>query len=423
MPAPGLLSVTVAASTVADRPSVEATTRDATRAKAREVAALIDQKWSVAAVAERQGLTERRVRQLLAIAAAEGSSAEADEPEPAKQIENPPAPRARMTRRTLLDRAWIAMHLDRRLWTMDGARRMFWLESVVTIHALGDGAGLGFGEHGSGFESRTEFASAHGGSEADLEALFRRGLLLELEDGGIGLPSNLGLKARERAGGNLVPSRMGSAPVRPARNAGKAAVPGQRSMLLGIPGGAREAPDGNFHADGEHVGGNISTGDGQEAGNTAGSGAEISPAHATATTTIENLAYEGGSPGTRSTDGNFRTGEDFRSEGNFLGLGNFPSSERSRSGPPRFADELALPAGVALPLSPADLGLVEGWLQEGARLGLDAKAAEGLLRGVFDLVRRRDSCPEEPTLSYFNGPVQDALRKVAKTREQRADDG
>ena len=96
---------------------------------------------------------------------------------------------------------------------------------------------------------------------------------------------------------------------------------------------------------------------------------------------------------------------------------------RPRSGPPRFADELAFPAGVSLPLSPADLGLVEGWLQEGARLGLDAKAAEGLLRGVFDLVRSRDSCPEEPTLSYFNGPVQDALRKVAKTREQRADDG
>jgi len=193
-------------------------------------------------------------------------------------------------------------------------------------------------------------------------------------------------------------------------------------MLLGIPGGAREAPDGNFHADGEHVGGNISTGDGQEVGNSTGSGAEISLAHATATTTIEKLAYEGGSPGTRATDGNFRIGEDFRSEGNFLGLGNFPSSERPRSGLPRFADELAFPAGVALPLSPADLGLVEGWLQEGARLGLDAKATEELLRGVFDLVRRRDSCPEEPTLSYFSGPVQDALRKVAKTR-QRADDG
>ena len=398
--------MTVAASAVSDRPSVETTTREATRAKAREVAALIDQKWSVAAVAERQGLTERRVRQLLAIAAAEGSSAQADEPESAKQLENPPAP----------------MHLDRRLWTMDGAKRMFWLESVVTIHALGDDAGLEFGAYGSGFESRTEFASAHGGSDADLEALFRRGLLLDLEDGSIGLPPNLGLKARERAGGNLVPSRGGPAPVHPTRHNGKAAVPGQRSMLLGIPGGAREAPGGNFHADGEEVGGNISTGDGQKAGNSAGSGAEISLAHATATTTIENLAYEGGSPGTRATDGNFRIGEDSRSDGNFLGLGNFPSSERPRSWPPSFADELAFPAGVALPLSPADLGLVEGWLQEGARLGLDAKATEGLLRGVFDLVRRRDSCPEEPTLSYFNGPVQDALRKVAKTR-QRADDG
>ena len=56
-------------------------------------------------------------------------------------------------------------------------------------------------------------------------------------------------------------------------------------------------------------------------------------------------------------------------------------------------------------------------------MGLDAKATERLLRGVFDLVRSRESCPENPTLSYFCGPVQDALRKVAKTREQRADDG
>jgi len=417
-----VFGVTVAASTVADRPSVDTTTRDSTRAKAREVAALADQKWSVAAIAERQGFTERRVRQLLAIAAADGSSAAADEPEPAKQLENPPAPRARMTRRTLLDRAWIAMHLDRRLWTMDGARRMFWLEVVVTIHALGDSGGLGFGEYGSGFESRAEFASAHGGSEADLEALFRRGLLLDLDGGGIDLPSNLGLKARERAGGNLVPSRAGAAPVRPTRPTGKAAVPGQRSMLLGIAGGAREAPGGNLHGDGEHVGGNISTDDGHGAGNSAGSGAEISLAPATATTSIEKLAYEGGSPGTRATDGNFRFGEDWKPEGNFLGLGNFPSSERPRSGLPWLAIELAGPAGVALPLTAADLGLVQGWVQEAARVGLDAKATEGLLRGVFDLVRSRDSCPEAPTLSYFSGPVQDALRKVAKTR-QRADDG
>jgi hypothetical protein len=412
----------VASNAVADRPSVETTTRDATRAKAREVAALIDQNWPVTAIAERQGLTERRVRQLLAIAASDGASAEAGEQQPARQPENPPVPPARMTRRTLLDRAWIAMHLDRRLWTMDGARRMFWLESVVTIHALGDGAGLGFGEHGSGFESRTEFASAHGGSDADLDTLFRRGLLLELEGGGIGLPSNLGLKARERAGGNLVPSRMGSAPVRPARNAGKAEVSGQRAMLLGIPGGAREATGGNFQADSQHVDGNISTGGGQQAGNSAGFGAEISLAPATATTSIEKLAYEGGSPGTCATDGNFRAGEDSRSDGNFLGLGNFPSRERPRSGLPWLAVELAGPSGVALPLTAADLGLVQGWVQEAARAGLDAKAAEGLLRGVFDLVRSRDNCPEAPTLSYFAGPVQDALRKVAKTIG-RGDDG
>jgi hypothetical protein len=369
------------------------------------------------------------VWQLVAIAEwVVAPAAEADEQEASTAPESSPAPRVRMTRRTLLDRAWIAMHLDRRLWTMDGARRMFWLESVVTIHALGDSAGLGFGEYGSGFESRIEFASAHGGSEGDLDALFRRGLLLDLEHGGIGLPLNLGLKAKERAGGNLVPSRAGAEPGRPTRHAGKAAVPGQRSMLLGIAGGIQEAPRGNFQSDGGHVGGNISTADGREAGNSAVAGVEISRASATTTTSIENLAYEGGGTSTRATPGNFRTGEDsqtggnFPTEGNFLGLGNWRRNEPPRSGVPWLATELAGPAGVGLPLTPADLGLVEGWVQEAGRHGLDAKATEGLRRGVFDLVRGRDSCPEERALSYFAGPVQDALRKVAKSRD-RADDG
>lgn len=414
--------MTVAPRAVADRPSV-GTTRDATRAKAREVAALIDQKWSVAAIAERLGLSERRVRQLLSIASTAGSPiAGPDEREPATQQEAPPAPRARMTRRTLLDRAWIAMHLDRRSWTMDGARRMFWLESVATIHALGDGASLEFGDHGSGFESRAEFASAHGGSVADLEALFRRGLLLDLDGGGIGIPPNLGLKARERTGGTMAASPAEVAPLRPTRHTGTGAVPGQRSMLMGIAGGVREAPRGNSCADGEHVGGNISADDCQGTGNSSGSGVEISPAHATATTSKEKLACESGSSSTRATDGNFRFGKDWKPEGNFPGLGNLASSGRPRSGLPWLAIELAGPSGVALPLSAADLGLVQGWVQEAARLGLDTKATEGLLRGVFELVRRRDSCPEAPTLSYFDGPVQDALRKVAKTRE-RADDG
>ena len=318
--------MTFATSTVADRPTVETTTRDTTRAKAREVAALVDQNWSVAAIAERQCLTERRVRQLLAIAASDGASTEPSEQEPVKQTESPQAPRARMTRRTLLDRAWIAMHLDRRLWTMDGAKRMFWLESVVTIHELGDSTGLAFGEYGSGFESRAEFASAHGGSEAELDALFRRGLLLDLDGGGIGLPANLGLKPRERAGGNLVLSRSGSVPVRATRNAGKAAVPGQRSMLLGIPGGAREEPDGNLHTDNEHVGGNISTGNGHDACNSAVAEAEISLARTTATTSIEKLAYEGGSTGYSRDRGKFPDRQRFAVRRKFPGPRKLPGS-------------------------------------------------------------------------------------------------
>ena len=49
--------------------------RESTRAKAREVLALVDgQGWSVAAVSEHSGFTEARVRQLLTIARAERPS-------------------------------------------------------------------------------------------------------------------------------------------------------------------------------------------------------------------------------------------------------------------------------------------------------------------------------------------------------------
>lgn len=60
------------------------------------------------------------------------------------------------------------MHPDRQLWTTDGAKRMVRLKSAVMIGALGDGTGLGFGEHDNGFESRTAFASAHDGRERQM---------------------------------------------------------------------------------------------------------------------------------------------------------------------------------------------------------------------------------------------------------------
>ena len=65
--------------------------------------------------------------------------------------------------------------------------RSFWLEVVMTVHQLGDPDGLQFGRYGDGFESRAEFASAHDGTEAELEALFRRSLVVSLENGGVAI--------------------------------------------------------------------------------------------------------------------------------------------------------------------------------------------------------------------------------------------
>ena len=163
--------------------------RELTRVKAREVLALVDgQGWSVAAVSERSGFTEARVRQLLTIARAERPTDQGRSPRRAA------APRKKISRRTMLDRAWVTMHIDRRLWTMDRGVRSFWLDVVMTLHQLGGPDGLRIGRYGDGFENRAEFASAHGGTEADLEALFRRSLLVSLANGGIAIPSDLGLR-------------------------------------------------------------------------------------------------------------------------------------------------------------------------------------------------------------------------------------
>ena len=69
---------------------------------AREIAALMAQGWSVAAIADRVGLTERRVRQLL-IHAAPGPAQEMPHRVPGAPAEAPPVPR-RITRRTLVAR-------------------------------------------------------------------------------------------------------------------------------------------------------------------------------------------------------------------------------------------------------------------------------------------------------------------------------
>jgi hypothetical protein len=107
-------------------------------------------------------------------------------------------PPLRLTEPKLAHHAVLAMRRDTRLQAFDPAKKLFWLDCVMEIHALGDDGGLAFGADGDPFETHAEFAIALGGKPDDLEHFLRRGLLLRLPDGGIDLPVKIGLKPKER---------------------------------------------------------------------------------------------------------------------------------------------------------------------------------------------------------------------------------
>jgi hypothetical protein len=109
----------------------------------------------------------------------------------------------------LLHRAWLASQRLGLSRLIGGAATMFWLEIVVEIHRCGDGISLGFGRRGDAYRSRSEFVKLYGFTDADLALLIERGLLVELEDGGVALPDRWGLRPKERA---IRPAR---APFRP----------------------------------------------------------------------------------------------------------------------------------------------------------------------------------------------------------------
>ena len=216
------------------------------------------------------------------------------------------------------------MHIDRRLWTMDRGVRSFWFDVVMTLHQLGGPDGLQMGRYGDGFENRAEFASAHGGTEADLEVLFRRSLLVSLANGGIAIPSGLGLRpwGKPPAAPGVPPAASHRSPT---RQTGKGPIPGQRAFVMGMPaansGMTREAPDANFSANGATGNANIFVSDDDTDANICVDGDQVIAnfdanrdenflAGATSTTTEESESFGGGHWSPRD-GGKFRRGRKF----------------------------------------------------------------------------------------------------------------
>jgi hypothetical protein len=389
-------------------------TRQTTFARARDILAMTRMGLSKDDIAEREQITPERVRQLLKLATSEPPSSEPGESRPADTTIPSPAtrPKPKMTERTLTHRAVLAMRTDYRLLSCPPAEQLLWLKSVQVIHTLGDGHGLGFGQRGDGFKSRTAFAAALGGTDADLNALLDRGLLVDLDEDGIDLPSNIGLKPSPKAGRQ--PQRLPDPALPSVHARPHAPVPGQRSMLLGIAGGTKDVADPNF---GPNFAASRSKGFGAGPNFPAEilvSGQifakDLEPGAVTGTTTTTTQIIDSIGSSGREAPASPQNLEPPKDLANTQNLEN-PTAAAAPPSTPVWVSVAAELAGIAgLPRAPtsAEALAVRAWL--------DAGASPETLRGVVRSVTLRENCPSQPALSYFDGPIRDALKGADRQR-------
>jgi hypothetical protein len=207
---------------------------DATLDLRRRVHALAADEVPTAVIAEHVRISPRYVARLLAVPVTGETSAAAV---PVEAYDPPPRP---LRRSTVLERAFSHTKLDE-VRGLDDATKIIWLDLVLMVHRLGDGFVVRFGRYGDRIKNRRELAYAFSRTEQDLQSslatLYERGLLLELEEGAIGIPPGLGLTPKVKARRLPVTGseKPAQAPAQAAR--GRAPDPRQPSMPLPIRGG------------------------------------------------------------------------------------------------------------------------------------------------------------------------------------------
>lgn len=247
-----------------------------------------------------------------------------------------------MGRRCQCERLLEMLENDWRLKIVGRETAMVWLELTRFIYRFGEDLVLRVDTQlGSPIGSIAELAFALRIDESELsnhlETLFERRLLVKAPCGGVAMPPELGLTARQKA------ARLnGSKGGRPRKDGQPS---GQRSLLLPIPSNPLRKP---------------------------------------AITQKETHLSDVTTTTTDSADSDSVSG-------------------RKAALPPTLSlgDELASLAGHRKSPHARDLALVQGWV--------DAGATRDLLMGVFQSVLAREKCPPLPALSYFDGPVRDAL--------------
>ncbi len=210
--------------------SVRARTSDSTAAKARDIRARhaahcqrMTSTDSVELIAREENVRSSTVWGWLKLSRGPTEvDAPPDQSNPAEKR------RPGMTQRTLAHKVWQATRFVDVFRLLGAGVTLFWMNTIMQIHELGEDCMLGFGAPGDAYRSRKELAEAGGLTEAELDDLIWRGLLIETEGGALAMPYRFGLRPRER---------FGQGPSRPPK-------PDRRQGTLG-PMGLPSRPDSN----------------------------------------------------------------------------------------------------------------------------------------------------------------------------------
>jgi hypothetical protein len=275
----------------------------------------------------------------------------------------------------------------------------------MQIHKLGEDGALMFGESDDAFASRSDFLDMLGASDQQFAKLTGRRLLVELVDGGLGLPDRMGLLPGERKPPpGAVAGLLDAGPAAPkTRRPGeqRSGGAGQRTMLMPITGGLSG-------------GGSTETLGRENFSASEILGASRGDSLDTATATTEGINLQEGSGGSSSPpagEGNF-SDETFTPPEIF---GGPASGGEATEGAPADKDvpewvavagRLTALVGLTRAVTVAETEAVRGWLHAGL--------AEADLRGIFEVVLRREKRPARPALTYFTGAVREALEARGK---------
>jgi predicted DNA-binding protein (UPF0251 family) len=193
--------------------------------RAREWLRLVEYGVSPNTIAEREGVSRSQVFHWLKVArehAADAAPANAVTVPAGRPV--PKEPPRRLSSRTLLYRAWLAMNLVKVFRGLTDALLNFWRDAVMEISEAGDGIALTWGGPDDLYRSREHFLACMRRTGADLAELLDGHLLIDLEGAGIALPYRFGLRPKEPVGGGQrQPDRR------------------QTSMLYAVQGGRAES--------------------------------------------------------------------------------------------------------------------------------------------------------------------------------------